>query len=107
MTENPLSLVVQALIAMAIIAAVVYLAVLDPASRPQVQGALTLGVGSVIGFFFSQRATASGTHAATNGMSTIAGLVASATPGPSGPVGPSGPTGPAGHPGPVGPRAAG
>ena len=92
-SENSLSVVVQAVVAVAVIAGAVFLAYLDPTQRPLLGGALILGIGSATGFFFSQRATTAGTHSATNGMSTMAQLVASSTPGPTGETGPPGPPG--------------
>lgn len=78
---------------MTLIGAAAVLAYVDPATRGQLEGALVLGIGSAIGYFFSQRSSAAGVHAATNGMSTMAGLVAAATPGPPGPAGERGPAG--------------
>jgi hypothetical protein len=90
---------VQGVIALALIVAAFGLAYIDPATRGELEGALTLGVGSVIGYFFSQRASAAGVHAATNGMSTAASLIAASIPGPAGPAGPKGPPGTPGAPG--------
>ncbi len=93
-SEAPVAIIAQAALAIALVFASAALAYLDPAARGQLEGVLTAGIGVVIGYFFSQRSSASGVHAATNGMSTMAGLIASATPGPTGPAGPAGATGP-------------
>lgn len=89
----------QGAVAIALIAASAFVAYLEPASRGLLEGVLTGAIGVVIGYFFSQRSTANGVHATTNGMSTMAGLIAQATPGP---IGPAGPAGEAGPPGPGG-----
>jgi len=87
---------VQGAVAVALILATAFLAYLEPTSRQLLEGVLTSAIGVVIGYFFSQRSAAAGQHAATNGMSTMAGLIAHATPGPTGEAGPPGPAGPAG-----------
>lgn len=87
--ESPAAIAAQGAVAVALVAATAFLAYLDPAARGMLEGVLTGAIGVVIGYFFSQRATAGGVHAATNGMSTVAGLIASAVPGPAGPPGPA------------------
>lgn len=89
-SESPAGIIAQAAVAVALIGAAATLAYVDASVRGQLAGALLLGIGSATGYFFSQRSSASGMHAATNGMSTMAGLIASATPGPAGPAGPRG-----------------
>lgn len=88
--DSPVAVVAQAAVAVALIAAAALLAYVDPAARGQLEGGLLIGIGSVTGYFFSVRASAAGVHAATNGMSTMAGLIAAGTPGPTGPKGPPG-----------------
>lgn len=88
--EGTLPAVSQAIIALALIGAATALGMVEPSVRPQLGGALMLGIGAATGFFFSQRSTVSAVHATTNGMSTMAGLISSAMPGPTGPMGPKG-----------------
>lgn len=85
--------VVQGAVAIALIVVAGFLAYLEPSSRGLLEGVLTGAIGVVMGFFFSQRSTVGGVHAATNGMSTMAGLIAQAVPGPTGPTGEAGPRG--------------
>ncbi len=94
--DHPVALIAQAVVAVALILCAAVLAYVDPAQRGVVEGVLTGGMGVVIGYFFSQRSSAAGVHAATNGMSTMASLIATATPGPTGASGPPGPAGPPG-----------
>jgi len=96
-TESPAATIGQAAVAVALIVGAAVLAYIDPPSRGIVEGVFTASIGTVIGYFFSQRAAAAGQHAATNGMSTMAGLIATAVPGPVGPAGETGPPGTA-HP---------
>ena len=97
--ESPAAIAAQGAVAVALIGATAFLAYLDPAARGMLEGVMTGAIGVVIGYFFSQRSTAGGVHAATNGMSTMAGLIARAVPGPAGEAGPPGEAGPAGAPG--------
>ncbi len=88
--ESPIAVVAQAIVAMVIIVGTVFLAYLDPNARGIVEGAMVGGVGTAIGFLFSQGSAASAAHQATNGMNTMAGLITAGTPGPTGPPGPPG-----------------
>jgi hypothetical protein len=99
-TESPVAIIGQSAVAIVLIALAAGLAYVDPSVRSQLEGALVGGIGVVIGYFFSQRSSAAGVHAATNGMSTMAGLIATATPGPTGSPGPPGPAGPPAPPAP-------
>ena len=100
--ESNFALAIQGTLGVALLAAAVFLAYIDPSSRPLLEGSMVGGVGTVIGYFFSQRAQANGVHAATNGMSTAAALIASAVPGPTGATGDTGATGRTGPTGPPG-----
>ena len=86
-SESPVAVVAQCAVLIALIAAATVLAYVDLSSRQLLEGALVVGIGTATGYFFSQRS-------ATNGMSTMAGLIATATPGPPGPVAPRGAPGP-------------
>lgn len=89
--ESTGAVISQSLIAFMVVGGAVLLACLDPSLRAGVADVLKLGVGVVMGYFFSQRATAAGGAATLNGMTHIASLIAAGTPGPPGPRGEQGP----------------
>lgn len=95
-TESAAATVAQAAVAVALILGAAMLAYVDPGVRAQLAGAFILGIGAASGFFFSQRSNTAGSTQTLNGMSHMASLIASGTPGPAGAMGARGPIGPGG-----------
>jgi hypothetical protein len=92
-SESPLVVLAQAVVAIAVIAAATVLAYLDPASRPVLEGAFVLAVGSAVTWFFSARSQANGAALAIRGTEAAGGAPGAATgsrdsasPGPGPPV---------------------